>query len=47
MMVFKRIESHYSNSIMNPKSVKPLNIIMIEIARIGKSYLINIIQDYF
>ncbi len=44
-IVFERIESYYNALILNPGNTKLLNIIMIGIAEIGKSYLINMIHD--
>ena len=45
MRIFKRIESHYSTLITDSGHVEPLRLIVMGTARIGKSYLINMIRD--
>ncbi len=43
--IFKRIESHYETLITDPNNVEPLRLIVMGIAGMEKSYLINMIHD--
>ncbi len=43
MLIFKRIELHY-NAMIDHNQIEPLNIIIMETAGTGKSYLIKAIQ---
>ncbi|CAG8622461.1 21469_t:CDS:2 [Cetraspora pellucida] len=43
LAIFKRIESHYSDLIVNPSQVEPLRLIIMGTAGTGKSHLIKII----
>ncbi len=45
MMVFKRVESHYTTLLNNPEYIDPLKLIVLETAGTEKSYLIKMIQD--
>ena len=45
LRVFKRIESHYRNLILDPGHVEPLRLIIMGTAGTGKSYLINMIRS--
>ncbi|CAG8683860.1 9357_t:CDS:1, partial [Cetraspora pellucida] len=45
LAIFKRIESHYSDLIVNPSQVEPLRLIIMGTAGTGKSHLIKIIRD--
>ncbi len=45
MRIFKRIKSHYKTLITNLGNIEPLRLIVIGIARMRKSYLINMIRD--
>src|SRR4051794_29464055 len=44
MVVFRRIETHYSAIIVNHNQVEPLRLIIMGTAETGKSYLINAIR---
>jgi len=46
MMVFKRVESHYTTLLNNPEYIDPLKLIVLGTAGIGKLYLIKMIQDH-
>ena len=45
MRIFKRIESHYENSLINSARIELLRLIVMSTAGTDKSYLINIIRE--
>jgi DNA replication protein DnaC len=45
MLVYRRIEAHYTTLLTDQECIDPLRLIMLGTAGTGKSYLIKMIQD--